>query len=107
MSKQESDAAQKAAMDEDEPDEWYVDQPELRPYLPKLGARDVVRKGQEENAGKTGAKANMATNDYENTKLTDCYFEKKDWRQCTAEMERFKSCWKQQGNDHRTDMKDA
>ncbi|OHE96326.1 hypothetical protein CORC01_08398 [Colletotrichum orchidophilum] len=43
----------------------------------------------------------------ENAKLTDCYFEKKDWRQCTAEMEHFKSCWKQQGNDRRTDAKNA
>ncbi|KAJ0296069.1 hypothetical protein COL516b_011921 [Colletotrichum fioriniae] len=41
------------------------------------------------------------------TGCADCYFEKKDWRQCTAEMEHFKSCWKQQGNDRRTDAKDA
>ncbi|GKT49580.1 cytochrome oxidase assembly factor 4 [Colletotrichum spaethianum] len=76
MSKQESDAVQKAAVDDDEPDDW-----DKRIF--STGCAD------------------------ENTKLTDCYFEKKDWRQCTAEMERFKSCWKQQGNDHRTDMKDA
>ncbi|KAB5582929.1 hypothetical protein GE09DRAFT_1211546 [Coniochaeta sp. 2T2.1] len=43
----------------------------------------------------------------ENTKLTDCYFEKKDWRLCKTEMERFRQCWKQQGNDKRTDMTDA
>ncbi|KAK6211769.1 CHCH domain-containing protein [Colletotrichum tabaci] len=71
MSKQESDAARKSAVDDDEPDDW-----DKRIFN-------------------------------ENAKLTDCYFEKKDWRQCTAEMERFKSCWKQQGNDQRTDMKDA
>lgn len=58
-------------------------------------------------------------------KLTDCYFEKKDWRKCTAEvcrfgrkamydpmtepepqMEIFKKCWKKQGNDDRTSTKD-
>ncbi|KAM7203653.1 hypothetical protein V8F20_003948 [Naviculisporaceae sp. PSN 640] len=43
----------------------------------------------------------------ENTKLTDCYYEKKDWRLCKAEMERFRQCWKVQGNEKRTDMKDA
>ncbi|KAF9873316.1 CHCH domain-containing protein [Colletotrichum karsti] len=96
MSKQESDAVQQVAED-DEPDDW-----DKRIF--STGCAD------------------------ENAKLTDCYFEKKDWRQCTAEvrrlrqtrdgemneadddvgkMERFKSCWKQQGNDARTDMKDA
>lgn len=43
----------------------------------------------------------------ENTTLTDCYYEKKDWRKCKNEMERFRRCWKAQGNDARTDMKDA
>ncbi|KAK4216861.1 hypothetical protein QBC37DRAFT_415941 [Rhypophila decipiens] len=43
----------------------------------------------------------------ENTKLTDCYYEKKDWRLCKAEMERFRQCWKVQGNEKRTDMKNA
>ncbi|KAK0750864.1 hypothetical protein B0T18DRAFT_319653 [Schizothecium vesticola] len=42
----------------------------------------------------------------ENTKLTDCYYEKKDWRLCKDEMERFRQCWKAQGNEKRTDMKD-
>ncbi|RKU42995.1 hypothetical protein DL546_002013 [Coniochaeta pulveracea] len=42
----------------------------------------------------------------ENSKLTDCYFEKKDWRACKDEMLRFRQCWKQQGNDARTDTKD-
>ncbi|KAK1839022.1 CHCH domain-containing protein, partial [Colletotrichum chrysophilum] len=54
MSKQESDAAQKAAAD-DEPDDW-----DKRIF--STGCAD------------------------ENAKLTDCYFEKKDWRQCTAEV---------------------
>lgn len=43
----------------------------------------------------------------ENMKMTDCYFEKKDWRQCKTEMERFKTCWKLHQNDKRTDQKDA
>ncbi|KAK0644035.1 CHCH domain-containing protein [Cercophora newfieldiana] len=43
----------------------------------------------------------------ENTKLTDCYYEKKDWRLCKEEMERFRKCWKAQGNDQRTDTKDT
>ncbi|KAK4230148.1 hypothetical protein QBC38DRAFT_470116 [Podospora fimiseda] len=42
----------------------------------------------------------------ENAKLTDCYYEKKDWRACKAEMEKFRQCWKAQGNDKRTDTKD-
>ncbi|OBS23428.1 hypothetical protein FPOA_03976 [Fusarium poae] len=42
----------------------------------------------------------------ENAKMTDCYFEKKDWRACTAEMEAFKQCWKAHNNDQRTSTKD-
>ncbi|KAG5981950.1 hypothetical protein E4U55_002484 [Claviceps digitariae] len=43
----------------------------------------------------------------ENMKMTDCYFAKKDWRACTAEMQDFKECWKRHGNDQRTATKDA
>ncbi|KAF2712061.1 hypothetical protein K504DRAFT_400493 [Pleomassaria siparia CBS 279.74] len=43
----------------------------------------------------------------ENMKLTDCYYEKKDWRVCKKEMEVFKECWKRNGNDKRTDAKKA
>ncbi|KAL1589191.1 hypothetical protein WHR41_02270 [Cladosporium halotolerans] len=43
----------------------------------------------------------------ENTKLNDCFYEKKDWRACKDEMEAFKQCWKRQGNDDRTEAKDA
>ncbi|EGO54335.1 hypothetical protein NEUTE1DRAFT_148691 [Neurospora tetrasperma FGSC 2508] len=43
----------------------------------------------------------------ENARLTDCYYEKKDWRLCKSEMERFRQCWKLQGNDRRTDTKDV
>ncbi|WYZ35767.1 hypothetical protein EsH8_X_000414 [Colletotrichum jinshuiense] len=55
MSKQESDAAQKSVVEDDEPDDW-----DKRIF--STGCAD------------------------ENAKLTDCYFEKKDWRQCTAEL---------------------
>ncbi|KAJ4412180.1 hypothetical protein N0V91_000648 [Didymella pomorum] len=43
----------------------------------------------------------------ENAKLTDCYYEKKDWRACKAEMEIFRRCWQKHGNDKRTDSKDV
>lgn len=43
----------------------------------------------------------------ENAKLTDCYYEKKDWRVCKKEMEIFRECWKRQGNDKRTATKDV
>ncbi|XP_044719029.1 uncharacterized protein HRG_07594 [Hirsutella rhossiliensis] len=43
----------------------------------------------------------------ENAKMTDCYFEKRDWRACTAEMERFKECWQKNGNEERTSSKGA
>jgi len=43
----------------------------------------------------------------ENTKLNDCFFEKKDWRLCKKEMEGFKNCWKKQKNNERTETKDA
>ncbi|PSN66720.1 hypothetical protein BS50DRAFT_634205 [Corynespora cassiicola Philippines] len=43
----------------------------------------------------------------ENMKLTDCYYEKKDWRACKKEMEVFRECWKRHGNDKRTGAKDA
>ncbi|EAQ84833.1 predicted protein [Chaetomium globosum CBS 148.51] len=39
--------------------------------------------------------------------MTDCYYETKDWRACKNEMERFRECWKAQGNDKRTSTKDA
>ena len=65
--------------------------------------------------------------------MTDCYFEKKDWRACKdevsglqvllrpravrtdpaddgvggAKMELFKACWKRHNNDQRTSTKDA
>ncbi|KAL2355269.1 hypothetical protein BJ546DRAFT_840762 [Cryomyces antarcticus] len=43
----------------------------------------------------------------ENTKMNDCYFEKRDWRACKKEMEAFRECWKRQGNDRRVETKDA
>ncbi|KAI1490303.1 hypothetical protein F5X96DRAFT_669857 [Biscogniauxia mediterranea] len=51
----------------------------------------------------------------ENAKLTDCYYEKKDWRECKKEigaefpeqMEVFRECWKRHNNDERTSTRDA
>ncbi|KAK8157167.1 hypothetical protein IWX90DRAFT_489379 [Phyllosticta citrichinensis] len=43
----------------------------------------------------------------ENAKMTDCYYDKKDWRACKNEMEAFRECWKRHGNDQRTSSKDA
>lgn len=43
----------------------------------------------------------------EQTQMNDCYFDKKDWRICRKEMEIFRECWKRQGNDQRTETKDA
>ncbi|KAH8666509.1 hypothetical protein BX600DRAFT_511438 [Xylariales sp. PMI_506] len=43
----------------------------------------------------------------ENAKLTDCYYEKKDWRACKEEMEIFRECWKKHNNNERTSTKDA
>ncbi|KAF9740156.1 hypothetical protein PMIN06_003777 [Paraphaeosphaeria minitans] len=43
----------------------------------------------------------------ENMRLTDCYYEKKDWRLCKKEMEVFRACWKKHGNDKRTAAKDV
>ncbi|KAL2149276.1 hypothetical protein VTH82DRAFT_8624 [Thermothelomyces myriococcoides] len=43
----------------------------------------------------------------ENAKLTDCYHDKKDWRACRDEMEKFRECWKAQGNDKRTSSVNA
>ncbi|KAK8115986.1 hypothetical protein PG984_012488 [Apiospora sp. TS-2023a] len=48
----------------------------------------------------------------ENAKMTDCYYDKKDWRQCkkeslTTQMEIFRECWKKHNNDERTSTKDA
>ncbi|RAL03523.1 uncharacterized protein BO80DRAFT_442644 [Aspergillus ibericus CBS 121593] len=43
----------------------------------------------------------------EQEQMNDCYFAKKDWRSCQGEMEAFRECWKRQGNDERTQTKDA
>ncbi|PHH49298.1 Coiled-coil-helix-coiled-coil-helix domain-containing protein [Ceratocystis fimbriata CBS 114723] len=43
----------------------------------------------------------------ENSRLTDCFYETRDWRKCTTEMMNFQNCWKKNNNDVRTSMKDA
>ncbi|KAJ5501341.1 hypothetical protein N7453_006158 [Penicillium expansum] len=41
----------------------------------------------------------------EQDKMNDCYYAKKDWRECKKRA--FRECWKRQGNDQRTQTKDA
>ncbi|KAM3074378.1 hypothetical protein ACMFMF_006391 [Clarireedia jacksonii] len=43
----------------------------------------------------------------ENSKMTDCYFEKKDWRLCKQELETFRKCWAKHENNERTSTKNA
>ncbi|PQE31008.1 CHCH domain-containing protein [Rutstroemia sp. NJR-2017a WRK4] len=43
----------------------------------------------------------------ENSKMTNCYFEKKDWRLCKQELETFRKCWTKHQNDERTLTKNA
>ncbi|EHK23599.1 uncharacterized protein TRIVIDRAFT_147343 [Trichoderma virens Gv29-8] len=51
----------------------------------------------------------------ENAKMTDCYYEKKDWRACAKEARNhlkplftiISKCWKQHGNNERTSTKDT
>ncbi|KAI5300188.1 hypothetical protein KEM56_002665 [Ascosphaera pollenicola] len=54
----------------------------------------------------------------EQLKMNDCYFDTKDWRKCTEEgdsavqltfqqVTAFRECWKRNGNNERTDTKDA
>ncbi|KAK2602014.1 hypothetical protein QQS21_004440 [Conoideocrella luteorostrata] len=82
MAKGESqEPSARGPVDDDEPDEW-----DKRIF--STGCAD-----------RWGADENM--------KMTDCYFEKKDWRACAVEMEEFKQCWKRHGNDQRTSTKDA
>ncbi|KAL4987074.1 hypothetical protein BDW68DRAFT_161772 [Aspergillus falconensis] len=43
----------------------------------------------------------------EQDKLNECYWARKDWRACKEQMDLFRECWKRQGNDVRTQSKDA
>ncbi|KAJ3509053.1 hypothetical protein NM208_g15723 [Fusarium decemcellulare] len=91
MSKEESDAQKKAEVeDDDEPDEW-----DKRIFSTGCAGDAVVALPYPCLSGLD-----------ENAKMTDCYFEKKDWRACAAEMEEFKQCWKAHNNDKRTETKD-
>ncbi|EPE07204.1 chch domain-containing protein [Ophiostoma piceae UAMH 11346] len=99
MSKNESDAAATAAAD-DEPDEWRW--AEVRQTAGKPKTPD----GYEKKKEITGPK-NIANKTVENLALTDCYYEKKDWRACKDEMEKFRACWKANNNDKRTSTQDV
>ncbi|CAD6506341.1 BgTH12-07267 [Blumeria graminis f. sp. triticale] len=43
----------------------------------------------------------------ENVKMNECFYEKRDWRVCKTELEKFKQCWMKHQNDIRTEMKDT
>ncbi|KAI5207296.1 hypothetical protein E4T38_03472 [Aureobasidium subglaciale] len=79
--------AASAVEDDDEPDDWD---------------KRIFSTGCSDGKTKT-----LKWKTVENTRLNDCFFEKKDWRQCKSEMEEFKQCWKKQGNDRRTDQKNV
>ena len=97
MSKDESNAKAAAAVeDDDEPDEWYVCVLRLLHHQSNL-CRDkrIYSTGC---AGKSRTSMEMYGNEQEltegrhvdeNMKMTDCYFEKKDWRLCKAEVRSF------------------
>ncbi|KAK1498129.1 hypothetical protein CCUS01_12905 [Colletotrichum cuscutae] len=111
MSKQESDTAKKSSTEDDEPDDWdkriFSTGCAGTQRLPSLSGSQRKRSRTDSWITALTLTSTLVVSVDENAKLTDCYFEKKDWRQCAAEMEHFKSCWKQQGNDRRTDAKDA
>ncbi|KAF5604385.1 CHCH domain-containing protein [Fusarium pseudoanthophilum] len=88
MTKEESNAQQSTQEDDDEPDECLRLNSLINHFVEKKGLLTGI------------------TNSDENAKMTDCYFEKKDWRACAAEMEQFKQCWKAHNNDQRTETKD-
>ncbi|MCJ1301090.1 hypothetical protein MMC08_003889 [Hypocenomyce scalaris] len=83
--------------DEDEPDEW-----DKRIFSTGCSGTYTA-------PNRAPAAFHAGSNFYtaEQTKMNDCYFEKKDWRLCKQEMENFRECWKRRGNDQRTETKDA
>ncbi|KAI8631154.1 hypothetical protein F5Y19DRAFT_473553 [Xylariaceae sp. FL1651] len=91
MSKKEDTAQQSstAALNDDEPDE----------------CRDVT--GTREFSARDAQQDLTASKLDENARLTDCYFERKDWRACKKEMEIFRACWKRHNNDERTSTRDT
>ncbi|KAK3347176.1 hypothetical protein B0T25DRAFT_572252 [Lasiosphaeria hispida] len=85
---QQQQKGQQGPQQDDEPDEWD---------------KRIFSTGC---AGKSSSQRSQFHND-ENLKLTDCYYDKKDWRECKDDMENFKRCWQAQGNDKRTAMKNT
>ncbi|KAL7970277.1 hypothetical protein HDV63DRAFT_34613 [Trichoderma sp. SZMC 28014] len=83
-------SAAAAIEDDDEPDEW-----DKRIF--STGCADLLD---------ADLKLAGAVCLDENMRMTDCYYEKKDWRACAKEMEDFKECWKAHGNVERTSTKD-
>ncbi|KAE9377272.1 hypothetical protein N431DRAFT_193303 [Stipitochalara longipes BDJ] len=96
MSKSESEAKKVAAVEgDDEPDEW-----DKRIF--STGCAGVSRW-----QWPLFREIHSDHNTVENTKMNDCYYDKKDWRLCKNELEMFRKCWKQHQNDKRTEMKDT
>lgn len=44
--------------------------------------------------------------DKENLKLQLCHADSGDWRKCSKELEEFRKCWADHGNNKRTSTKD-
>ncbi|KAI4719198.1 hypothetical protein E4T48_04500 [Aureobasidium sp. EXF-10727] len=84
-----------AVVDDDEPDDW-----DKRIFSTGCSGMQLSESFQRKSK-------RLRQTIVENTRLNDCFFEKKDWRQCKSEMEEFKQCWKKQGNDRRTDQKNV
>ncbi|KAI0593242.1 hypothetical protein F4775DRAFT_522686 [Biscogniauxia sp. FL1348] len=95
MAKDENTVEQsaQATQDDDEPDEW-----DKRIF--STGCAGKRLRQAKEMTLTTGLVD-------ENAALTDCYYEKKDWRECKKEMQVFRECWKKHNNDQRTSTKDA
>jgi cytochrome c oxidase assembly factor 4 len=79
---------------DDEPDDWYVvvvvlcemrrsDLGKRRPALSE--ANELTQETRDKRIYSTGCAD-------ENTKLTDCYYEKKDWRACKQEVSFVMAC---------------
>ncbi|KAK6615404.1 CHCH domain-containing protein [Botrytis cinerea] len=84
--------------DDDEPDEW-----DKRIFSTGCAGKSRILNQSTIEKGEANAESPAE----ENSKMTDCYFEKKDWRLCKAELDTFKKCWKKHQNDQRTSTKDA
>ncbi|KAI5464850.1 hypothetical protein BGZ63DRAFT_401761 [Mariannaea sp. PMI_226] len=117
MSKEESDAQKNAAgeEDDDEPDEcgWEARaSSSTTQQSTKAEASDCLAAGFTGSSGSSTLDVQSLIGLLfffplleENSKMSDCYWEKKDWRLCAQEMTAFRECWKAHNNDNRTETK--